>query len=145
MVLFPQRGVNIGVFCKEFNEHTKDIKEGIPIPVRITINVSHLYFSEWTRTVFPSPHLFTCCTTVSSTHHAQSDRTFSFVTTSPPTSYFLKAAAGITKGAQKPGTSRVVTCIATNLTISPPPTPPPPPQRSPDGRPSVSATCLRDS
>ena len=33
----------------------------------------------------------------------QTDRTFSFVTTSPPTSYFLKAAAGIKKGAAKPG------------------------------------------
>ena len=33
----------------------------------------------------------------------QSDRTYSFVTTSPPTSYYLKAAAGIEKGAAKPG------------------------------------------
>ncbi len=33
----------------------------------------------------------------------QSDRTFSFITTSPPISYFLKAAAGIEKGASKPG------------------------------------------
>jgi len=37
--------------------------------------------------------------------HPQSDRTFSFITTSPPTSYFLKAAAGIEKGAPKPGTA----------------------------------------
>ena len=36
-------------------------------------------------------------------HRAQSDRTFSFVTTSPPASYFLKAAAGVEKGAHKPG------------------------------------------
>ena len=35
--------------------------------------------------------------------HVQTDRSFSFVTTSPPTSYFLKAAAGIEKGASKPG------------------------------------------
>lgn len=33
----------------------------------------------------------------------QADRTFSFITTSPPVSYFLKAAAGIEKGAAKPG------------------------------------------
>lgn len=33
----------------------------------------------------------------------QTNRTFSFVTTSPPTAYFLKAAAGIEKGASKPG------------------------------------------
>ncbi|CAK5275745.1 unnamed protein product [Mycena citricolor] len=33
----------------------------------------------------------------------QPDRTFTFVTKSPPSSYFLKKAAGITKGAGKPG------------------------------------------
>ena len=33
----------------------------------------------------------------------QTDRTFSFVMSSPPTSYFLKAAAGLEKGASQPG------------------------------------------
>ena len=33
----------------------------------------------------------------------QSDRTFSFTFTTPPTSYFLKAASGIEKGSSKPG------------------------------------------
>ena len=31
------------------------------------------------------------------------DRNFTFETSSPPTSYFLKKAAGIEKGASKPG------------------------------------------
>lgn len=37
------------------------------------------------------------------------DRTFTFVVKSPPTTYFLKKAAGITKGAQTPGTEVVGT------------------------------------
>ena len=33
----------------------------------------------------------------------QADRTYTFETNTPPVSYFLKAAAGIEKGAHKPG------------------------------------------
>ena len=38
---------------------------------------------------------------------AFSDRTFTFVTKTPPNTYFLKKAAGITKGTTTPGTGTV--------------------------------------
>ena len=38
---------------------------------------------------------------------AYSDRSFSFVTKTPPVSYFLKKAAGLPKGSQTPGKGTV--------------------------------------
>ncbi|KAF9977020.1 hypothetical protein BGZ73_007228 [Actinomortierella ambigua] len=61
-----QKGVKSMDFCKQFNDRTKNIEPGTPLPVIITV---------------------------------KGDRTFTFVTKSPPTSFFLKRAAGIEKGA----------------------------------------------
>src|SRR5690606_41228411 len=65
-----QRGVNISEFCKSFNAKTKDMEQGTPIPVKITVF---------------------------------SDRSFTFEMKTPPASFFLKKAAGVTSASKTPG------------------------------------------
>ena len=67
-------GVNMMDFCKQFNERTTGLVEGIPTPVVLVANP---------------------------------DRTFSFETKTPPTSWFLKRVAGVEKGSGSPGHSDV--------------------------------------
>ncbi|XP_058812650.1 large ribosomal subunit protein uL11m [Topomyia yanbarensis] len=41
--MLGQRGINIAVFCKDFNERTKDYKEGIPLPCRVAVTSDRSY------------------------------------------------------------------------------------------------------
>ena len=57
-------------------------------------------FNDKTKHIVPETPIPTVIT-------IKPDRTFTFVTKTPPTTFLLKRAAGITKGAQTPGTEVV--------------------------------------
>lgn len=67
--MLGQRNINIAAFCKDFNERTANIQQGIPLPTRVKVNA---------------------------------DRSYQLVIHQPPASYFLKQAAGISRGAMEP-------------------------------------------
>lgn len=66
-----QRGLNIMEFCKAFNDKTKNMEQGMAIPVEIT---------------------------------AYADKTFTFITKTPPATALIKKALGLKSGSKKPGT-----------------------------------------
>lgn len=70
-----QAGVNIPMFCKEFNSKTQaQAAEGFTIPVVITV---------------------------------YADRSYSFITKTPPASDLLRRAAGVSKGSGEPNKNKV--------------------------------------
>ncbi len=70
-----QAGVNIPMFCKEFNARTQaQAAEGFTIPVVITV---------------------------------YADRSFTFITKTPPASDLLRRAAGVSKGSGEPNKTKV--------------------------------------
>lgn len=64
------KGLNIMDFCKQFNDRTKKMDPGAPIPVEIAV---------------------------------YQDRSFTFITKTPPNTYFIKKSLGIKKGGATPG------------------------------------------
>jgi len=48
-------GLNIMAFCKDFNARTADIKQSVPIPVRITAFTDKSY--EWDYSTPPTSYL----------------------------------------------------------------------------------------
>lgn len=77
-----QHGVNIMEFCKAFNDRTKEIEKGLPIPVVISVF---------------------------------SDRSFTFVTKSPPAAVLILKALKLKSGSGTPNTKKVGTITRAQL------------------------------
>ncbi|XP_039757735.1 39S ribosomal protein L11, mitochondrial [Pararge aegeria] len=41
--MLGQRNINVAAFCKDFNERTANIKQGIPLPTRVKVNPDRSY------------------------------------------------------------------------------------------------------
>jgi len=78
-----QKGLNIAEFCKQFNDRTKAMEQGMPVPVVIT---------------------------------AYADKSFTFITKTPPTSYLIKKSAGLTSGSKTAGRETVGSISASEVT-----------------------------
>ncbi len=79
-----QHGLNIMEFCQAFNEATKSMEPGIPVPVVIT---------------------------------AKKDRSFTFITKTPPASVLIRKAAGVDKGSKTPHSQKVGTVTREQLEV----------------------------
>ena len=88
-----QRGLNLMNFCKAFNDETAKFKDTVPIRVRAA-HRSH-------RT--PRALRTHRCKRLQVRVTAFADRTFTYETKGPSSTYLLLKAAGIEKGADKPG------------------------------------------
>lgn len=75
-------GVSAGQFVQQFNERTKNMEDGIMIPVVITIF---------------------------------EDKTFTFITKTPPAAVLIKKALGLEKGSAEPNKTKVATITKDQL------------------------------
>jgi large subunit ribosomal protein L11 len=75
-------GVSAPQFVQQFNERTKNLEEGLTIPVVITV------------------------------YH---DKTFTFITKTPPAAVLIRKAAGLEKGSPEPHKTKVGTITGAQL------------------------------
>jgi large subunit ribosomal protein L11 len=75
-------GVSAGQFVQQFNDRTKNMEDGIMIPVVITIF---------------------------------DDKTFTFITKTPPAAVLIKKAIGLEKGSAEPNKTKVATITIDQL------------------------------
>ena len=86
-----QTGLNMAEFCKQFNDQTKNYDKDVPVPVVLS-GTSYNVCMSYELNEFMD--YFTFIT-------AYSNRSFTFVLKSPPTSWFLKRCADIKKGSAR--------------------------------------------